>query len=36
VQALIVYKTAAYVVINAVIDVIYGIIDPRVRMERTA
>jgi ABC-type dipeptide/oligopeptide/nickel transport system permease component len=36
VQALIVYKTAAYVVINAVIDVIYGVIDPRVRMERAA
>jgi ABC-type dipeptide/oligopeptide/nickel transport system permease component len=36
VQALIVYKTAAYVIINAVIDVIYGIIDPRVRMERAA
>ena len=34
VQALIVYKTAVYVVINVVIDLIYGIIDPRVRMER--
>ncbi len=34
VQALIVYKTAVYVLINVVIDLIYGIIDPRVRMER--
>jgi len=34
VQALIVYKTAAYVLINTIIDLIYGIIDPRVRMEQ--
>jgi ABC-type dipeptide/oligopeptide/nickel transport system permease component len=33
VQALVVYKTAAYVVINVLIDMIYGVIDPRVRME---
>ncbi len=36
VQALIVYKTAVYVIINVVIDLIYGVIDPRVRMERAA
>jgi len=36
VQALIVYKTAAYVVINTAIDMLYGVIDPRVRMERAA
>lgn len=36
VQALIVYKTAAYVIINVVVDLIYGLIDPRVRMERAA
>jgi ABC-type dipeptide/oligopeptide/nickel transport system permease component len=36
VQALIVYKTAAYVIINAGVDVLYGVIDPRVRMERMA
>ncbi len=36
VQALIVYKTAAYVLINTIIDLIYGIIDPRVRMEQAA
>jgi ABC-type dipeptide/oligopeptide/nickel transport system permease component len=36
VQALIVYKTAVYVIVNVVIDLVYGIIDPRVRMERAA
>ncbi len=36
VQALIVYKTAAYVIINVIIDLIYGLIDPRVRMERAS
>ncbi|MBM3524611.1 MAG: ABC transporter permease [Alphaproteobacteria bacterium] len=36
VQALIVYKTAVYVIVNVGIDLIYGIIDPRVRMERAA
>jgi ABC-type dipeptide/oligopeptide/nickel transport system permease component len=36
VQALIVYKTGAYVFINVIIDLLYGIIDPRVRLERTA
>ncbi len=36
VQALIVYKTAAYVLINTAIDLLYGVIDPRVRMERAA
>jgi peptide/nickel transport system permease protein len=34
VQALVVYKTAAYVIINVCIDLIYGAIDPRVRLER--
>jgi ABC-type dipeptide/oligopeptide/nickel transport system permease component len=36
VQALIVYKTGAYVFINVIIDLLYGIIDPRVRLERAA
>jgi peptide/nickel transport system permease protein len=36
VQALIVYKTAAYVIINVIIDLIYGLIDPRVRMEQAS
>jgi len=34
VQALVVYKTAAYVIINVCIDLIYGAIDPRVRLAR--
>jgi ABC-type dipeptide/oligopeptide/nickel transport system permease component len=34
VQALVVYKTAAYVIINVCVDMLYGVIDPRVRMER--
>ncbi len=34
VQALVVYKTAAYVVINVAVDLVYGVIDPRVRMGR--
>lgn len=36
VQALIVYKTGAYVFINVIIDLLYGVIDPRVRLERAA
>ncbi len=36
VQALIVYKTGAYVFINVIIDLLYGIIDPRVRLERAS
>jgi len=35
-QALVVYTTAAYVVINVVVDLLYGVIDPRVRQERAA
>jgi ABC-type dipeptide/oligopeptide/nickel transport system permease component len=35
-QALVVYTTAAYVVINVLVDLIYGVIDPRVRQERAA
>jgi ABC-type dipeptide/oligopeptide/nickel transport system permease component len=35
VQALVVYKTAAYVFINVMIDIVYAIIDPRVRLERS-
>jgi ABC-type dipeptide/oligopeptide/nickel transport system permease component len=36
VQALIVYKTAAYVIINTMIDIVYGAIDPRIRVEQAA
>ncbi len=35
VQALVVYKTAAYVFINVLIDIVYAAIDPRVRLERS-
>jgi len=36
VQALIIYKTAIYVLINLLIDLIYGLIDPRIRMEHNS
>lgn len=35
-QALVVYTTAAYVVINVIVDLLYGVIDPRVRQERVS
>lgn len=35
VQALVVYTTAAYVIINLVVDLLYGVIDPRVQARRT-
>jgi ABC-type dipeptide/oligopeptide/nickel transport system permease component len=34
VQALVVYTTAAYLVINLIIDILYGLIDPRIRHSR--
>lgn len=34
VQALVVYTTAAYVIINLVVDLLYGVIDPRVQARR--
>ena len=34
VQALVVYTTAVYVVINLVVDLLYGVIDPRVQAGR--
>lgn len=34
VQALVVYTTAAYLLVNLVVDILYGIIDPRIRMGR--
>ncbi|MCA3593621.1 MAG: ABC transporter permease [Methylobacterium sp.] len=34
VQALIVYKTAVYILVNLVIDLAYGAIDPRIRVEQ--
>jgi ABC-type dipeptide/oligopeptide/nickel transport system permease component len=36
VQALVVYTTAAYVIVNLIVDLLYGVLDPRVRMERSA
>ena len=36
VQALIIYKTAIYVLINLLIDLVYGLIDPRIRMEHNS
>ncbi|WP_293861552.1 ABC transporter permease [uncultured Alsobacter sp.] len=34
VQALVVYTTAAYLLVNLVVDILYGMIDPRIRMGR--
>jgi ABC-type dipeptide/oligopeptide/nickel transport system permease component len=34
VMALVVYTTAVYLVINLIIDILYGLIDPRIRHER--
>ena len=34
VQALIVYTTAAYVFVNFFVDILYGLIDPRIQMRR--
>jgi ABC-type dipeptide/oligopeptide/nickel transport system permease component len=36
VQALIVYMTAVYIFLNLVVDFTYGLIDPRIRLERQA
>jgi ABC-type dipeptide/oligopeptide/nickel transport system permease component len=36
VQALVVYTTAAYLFVNLVIDILYGVIDPRIRMGRAS
>ncbi|MCU0909542.1 MAG: ABC transporter permease [Rhodobacteraceae bacterium] len=34
VMALVVYTTAVYLVINLIVDILYGLIDPRIRHER--
>jgi peptide/nickel transport system permease protein/oligopeptide transport system permease protein len=34
VQALVVYTTAVYVIINLIVDLLYGVIDPRVQARR--
>ena len=35
VQALVVYTTGAYIVLNFIVDLLYGVIDPRIREART-
>jgi ABC-type dipeptide/oligopeptide/nickel transport system permease component len=36
VQALVVYTTGAYLVVNLIVDLLYGLIDPRIRLGRAA
>lgn len=36
VQGLVVYTTAAYLVVNLAVDLLYGVIDPRIRAARSA
>ena len=36
VQALVVYTTAAYLLVNLTVDILYGVIDPRIRLRRAA
>ena len=36
VQALVIYTTSAYIVFNLIVDLLYGVIDPRIRDARTA
>jgi ABC-type dipeptide/oligopeptide/nickel transport system permease component len=34
VQGLVVYTTSAYILINLAIDLLYGVVDPRIRARR--
>lgn len=34
VQALVVYTTSAYLIVNLIIDLLYGVIDPRIKLAR--
>ncbi len=34
VQGLVVYTTTAYIVINLLLELLYGIVDPRIRSRR--
>lgn len=36
VQGLVLYTTAAYIIVNFLVDLLYGVIDPRIRDARTA
>jgi ABC-type dipeptide/oligopeptide/nickel transport system permease component len=35
VQALVIYTTSAYIIFNLLVDLLYGVIDPRIRDART-
>ena len=36
VQALVVYATGAYILLNLLVDLLYGIIDPRIKLEQAS
>ena len=36
VQALVVYATGAYIVLNLIVDLLYGVIDPRIKLEQAS
>ena len=36
VQALVVYATGAYIILNLIVDLLYGIIDPRIKLEQAS
>ena len=36
VQALVVYATGIYIVLNLAVDLLYGVIDPRIKLEQSA
>ncbi|MCP4249386.1 MAG: ABC transporter permease [bacterium] len=36
VQALVVYATGVYIVLNLIIDLLYGVIDPRIKLEQAS
>ena len=35
VQALVVYATGVYIVLNLIVDLLYGVIDPRIKLEQS-
>ena len=36
VQALVVYATGAYILLNLIVDLLYGVIDPRIKLEQAS
>ena len=36
VQALVVYATGAYIILNLLVDLLYGVIDPRIKLEQAS